>query len=513
MIPSSLSPQSSSLSPNKPRLEIREVGVVREIRESIARVEGLPSVLNGQIVHFGHEGKGMVMGFTENEVLILMFGGKERIKAGDEVWSRGEPFVLPVGERYLGRIVTALCEPCDGKAPIEPDAYLPAFCVAPGVMERKPVCHPLDTGVKILDAIIPVAKGQRQLLIGDRMTGKTTIAIDTMINQAGKNVICIYCCIGRSYSNLLKVVEIFKEKNVLPYTLIIAGIASASPGEQYLAPYTACTLGEYFMQHGRDVFVVFDDLTKHAWVYRQLSLLLGRPPGREAYPGDIFYIHSQLVERAGQLNDANGGGSMTFFPVCDTLQGDVTGYVQTNLISMTDGQTVISSALFNQGIKPAIDFGLSVSRIGNKASVPAMKKLAGKLRLEYLQYKELVRMTQLKTTLSEEAAARIRRGEVITELLMQYKHEPAPIEEQIFHLYALKLGVLDPLTNDTLKKFKKEIVPYARRQHPEVVEELCSSWDLTESVKRGLEEIFRSYFASQKKEKGEGTKDTVPEGG
>lgn len=479
-------------------LEVREVGVVTEIRESIARVNGLPSVMNGQIVHFGHDSLGMVMGFSEKEVLVLMFGGKEKIKAGDEVWSRGEPFTLPVGKGYIGRIVNALCEPCDGKPVVEPDGQLPAFCVAPGVMERKPVFSPLDTGVKILDAVIPVAKGQRQLLIGDRMTGKTQIAIDTIMNQADKNVICIYCCIGRSYSNLLKVVEVFKEKNVFNYSLIVAGIASAPVGEQFLAPYTACTLGEYFMQQGKDVFVVFDDLTKHSWVYRQLSLLLDRPPGRESYPGDIFYIHSQLVERAGQMSDANGGGSMTFFPICDTLQGDVTGYVQTNLISMTDGQTVISSALFNQGIKPAIDFGLSVSRIGNKASVPAMKKLAGKLRLEYLQYKELVRMTQLKTTLSDEASARLRRGEVITEILMQGKNEPAPIDEQILCLYALKNGILDPIPNQQLKRFKKEILAYAKKNYPSVMQDLYSKWDITDTVKAGFDELFKAYFEQAK---------------
>lgn len=483
----------------KPKIEMREIGVVREIRESIARVEGLPSVMNGQLVYFGHESRGMVMGFTEKEVLVLMFGGKESIKAGAEVWSRGESFTLPVGEKYIGRIVNSLCEPCDGKPPVEPDDHYPAFRIAPGVMERKPVSRAFDTGVKILDGIIPVAKGQRQLLIGDRMTGKTTIAVDSIINQHDKNVICIYCCIGRSYSNLLKVVEILKEKNAFAYTIIIAAIASSPSGEQYLAPYTACTLGEYFMYHGRDVFVAFDDLTKHSWVYRQLSLLLERPPGREAYPGDIFYIHSQLVERAGQMSDENGGGSMTFFPICDTLQGDVTGYVQTNLISMTDGQTVISSALFNQGIKPAIDFGLSVSRIGNKAQCKAMKELSSKLRLEYLQYKELVRMTQLRTSLSEEASARIRRGEVITELLMQDKQEPAPIEEQVLHLYALKLGILDPLSNIALKKFKKEIFEYARKEFPRVMEELTSKWILTDAIKKEMEEIFRSYFSTQKK--------------
>ena len=489
----------STLNPfAKPKIEIREIGYVKEIRESIAKVQGLPSVLNGQIVHFGHEGKGMVMGFTEHEVLVLMFGGKEKVKAGDEVWSRGEPFVLPAGNNFIGRIVNPLCEPCDGKPPVEPDEYLPAFKMGPGVMERKPVCSPLDTGVKILDAIIPVAKGQRQLIIGDRMTGKTTICLDTILAQKGRDIICIYACIGRSYSNLLKVVEIMKLNDAFKYSLIVAGIASAPVGEQFLAPYTACVLGEYFMQQGKHVFVVFDDLTKHAWVYRQLSLLLERPPGREAYPGDIFYIHSQLVERAGQLSDENGGGSMTFFPICDTLQGDVTGYVQTNLISMTDGQTVVSTALFNQGIKPAIDFGLSVSRIGNKASCHAMKKLAGRLRLEYLQYKELVRMTQLKTTLSDEAAARLRRGEVITEILMQNKHEPSPIEEQVLHLYALKQGVLDKLTSNVLKRFKKEILSYARKEFPSFIIELTSKYELTESVMKGMDEVFKSYFNSLK---------------
>ncbi len=482
----------------KPKIEIREIGHVREIRESIARVEGLPSVMNGQIVHFGHEGKGMVMGFTEKEVLVLMFGGKEKVKAGDEVWSRGERFVLPAGEKFIGRIVSALCDPCDGKPPIEPDEYIPAFSVAPGVMERKPVYAPLDTGVKILDAIIPVARGQRQLIIGDRMTGKTTICTDTILAQKGKDIICIYCCVGRSYSNLLKVVEIFKDHDAFKYTIIVAGTASAPAGEQFLSPYTACVLGEYFMMRGKNVFVVFDDLTKHAWVYRQLSLLLDRPPGREAYPGDIFYIHSQLVERAGQMSDENGGGSMTFFPICDTLQGDVTGYVQTNLISMTDGQTVVSSALFNQGVKPAIDFGLSVSRIGNKASVQAMKKLAGKLRLEYLQYKELVRMTQLKTTLSDEASARLRRGDVITEMLMQNKQEPSPIEEQILHLYALRQGVLDPLSNTTLKRFKKEILGYANKEFSSLMTELTTKWELNDSTSKGMDELFKSYFNSLK---------------
>lgn len=482
----------------KPYIEMREVGIVREIRESIARVEGLPSVVNGQIVHFGHEGKGMVMGFSRKEVLVLMFGGKEKIKGGDEVWSRGELFTVPVGYGYIGRVINSLCEPCDGKPPVEPDEEMPAFGTAAGIMERKLVSSALDTGIKTLDAVIPVAKGQRQLIIGDRMTGKTTLGIDTIINQKGKDVLCIYCSIGRSYSSLLKVAKIFKEHDCFPYTMIVTGAASSPAGEQFLAPYTAVTLGEYFMYNGKNVFVVFDDLTKHAWVYRQLSLLLQRPPGREAYPGDIFYIHSQLVERAGQLSDENGGGSMTFFPICDTLQGDITGYIQTNLISMTDGQTVISSSLFNQGVKPAIDLGLSVSRIGNKAQCPVMKELSSKIRLEYLQYKELVRMTQLRTTLAPEAAARLRRGEVITEILNQDRQEPSPLEEQVLLLYALKLGLLDPLSPQVLKKFKKEILEYARTELPGTMKELCTHWTLTDQIKKNFGLLFQNYFKTQK---------------
>ncbi|MEI6631871.1 MAG: F0F1 ATP synthase subunit alpha, partial [bacterium] len=422
--------------------QVREVGYVESVRKFIVIATGLPSCMNGQIVEFSTGTLGLVMGFTETKVQILVLGDATTIRAGDEVYNKSRSMVIPVSEAFLGRMVNALCQPQDCKGVIEAKEYFPAFRVAPGVMERVPVKETLETGTLLLDAIIPIAKGQRQLLIGDRLTGKTTVALDAILNQKGKNVVCIYCCIGKPYSSLLKILDILKEKEALDYTIIVTGVASLSTGEQYLAPYTACALGEYFMYKGRDVLAVFDDLTKHAWIYRQISLLLERAPGREAYPGDIFYIHSQLVERAGYLKPELGGGSMTFLPIVDILQGDVTGYIPTNLISMTDGQLYFSTSLFNKGFKPAIDFGLSVSRIGNKAQWPGIKGLSKTLRLDYLQYKELLQMTQLRTTgLSKEAESRLKRGEAINQLIIQDKNKPVALEEQIVYLYALSLGV------------------------------------------------------------------------
>ena len=348
-------PRADAMEPTaKPAatFEVREVGRVKSVRELIVRAVGLPSCMNGQMVSFSNGAKGMVMGFTEDEVQILMFGGKGRIRAGDEVYNRGEEFQVPVGEAFVGRIVNALCEPMDGKGSIASSESCAVFNDAPSLMERLPVDSTMETGARILDAVIPIARGQRQLVIGDRMTGKTTLCVDAILNQAGKHVVGIYCCIGKTYSGLVKIARLLQNRGAMDYSIIVSAPASTSAGEQYLAPYSAAALGEYFMRHGKDVLVVFDDLTKHAWVYRQLSLLLERAPGREAYPGDIFYIHSQLLERAAQLGKASGGGSMTFLPICDILQGDVTGYVPSNLVSMTDGQIYFSTDLFNKGIKP-----------------------------------------------------------------------------------------------------------------------------------------------------------------
>jgi len=489
--------QNSRLADNPAgmRFEVREIGHVQSVRKFIVIVKGMPSCMNGQIVEFANGALGLVMGFTEQAVQVLVLGDASAIRAGDEVYNKGKSLDLPVSEKFLGRIVNALCEPLDGQSPVQPETHFPVFKVAPGVMERVPVKETLETGTFILDAVIPIAKGQRQLLIGDRLTGKTTVAIDAILNQKGKSVVCIYACIGKPYSSLLKVLDILKDKDALSYSIIVSGIASVSAGEQYLAPYTACMLGEYFMSKGKDVFVVFDDLTKHAWIYRQISLLLERAPGREAYPGDIFYLHSQLVERAGYMRPEIGGGSMTFFPIVDILQGDVTGYIPTNLISMTDGQLYFSTTLFNKGFKPAIDFGLSVSRIGNKAQWPAMKDLSKTLRLDYLQYKELVQMTQLRTTaLSKDAEKRLRRGEAINQLIVQDKNVPVSIEEEIIYLYALNNGLLDNLSSGQIKDFKAQILGFMNSHYPQFSVKIRAtkelSDDLKEMIKNGLKEYI-----------------------
>ena len=475
--------------------EIREVGQVESVRKFIVIVKGLPSCMNGQIVEFANGTPGLVMGFNEDRVQVLVLGDATAIRSGDEVYNKGKSLTLPVSDGFLSRIVNSLCQPQDNEGPIEAKEFYPVFTVAPGVMDRAPVKETLETGTLILDAIIPIAKGQRQLIIGDRLTGKTTVGIDAILNQKGKGVICIYCCIGKPYSSFLKILETFKEKETFSYTIVVSGIASLSVGEQYLAPYSACVLGEYFMNKGKDVLVIFDDLTKHAWVYRQISLLLERAPGREAYPGDIFYIHSQLMERAGFLKPELGGGSMTFFPIVEILQGDVTGYISTNLISMTDGQLYFSTSLFNKGFKPAIDFGLSVSRIGNKAQWPAMKELSKSLRLDYLQYKELVQMTQLRTTgLSKEAELKLKRGEVMNQLIIQDKNKPVSLEEQVIYLYALDKGIFDNISINQVRDFKRDILSFMLKQYPQFCANLRNTRVLDDELKFQLQEGFKKYL-------------------
>ncbi len=472
--------------------DIREVGRVTSVREFIVKVEGLPSCINGQQVEFSNGDKGMVMGFTEHHALILLFGNKSKVHAGQEVYSHGQPFVIPVGESFLGRVVTSLGDSMDGRGPIEAAGTNPIFYEAPGVMERVPVKDALETGVRIIDASFPIAKGQRQLVIGDQMSGKTTIATDVILNQKGKGVLCIYCGIGQSQSSFLKVFRLLRERGALEYTIVVGGIASAPLGEQFLAPYAACALGEYFVSKGKDVFVAFDDLSKHAWAYRQMSLLLERSPGREAYPGDIFYVHSQMLERAGKFIPELGGGTMTFLPIVATIQGDITGYIQTNIISITDGQLYLSTPLFQKGFKPAIDFGLSVSRIGNRAQCAAMRELSGKLRLEYLQYQELLRMTTMKADLSAEAEKRLRRGELITFLFTQSKARPSSLAEQVIFLYAVRCGVLDALPL-VWPRFKKEITGWLDMRHPEILREIQGSQALSPELKGTLDRVLQEF--------------------
>jgi F-type H+-transporting ATPase subunit alpha len=474
--------------------------------------------MNGQLLDITASAKGMIMGFIEDEALILLLGRTEEVKVGDRAYSSMESFKIPVGEGFLGRVVNALAEPLDGKGPVavsgsasqpvsgfnpptgqpaNPQTHYPLFRDAPSVLERVPITEVFETGLLIIDATIPIGKGQRELIIGDRMIGKSTICIDAIINQKDKGVICIYCCIGRAYASLAKIVETFKVNGALDYTIIVSATASSPVGEQYLAPYTACALGEYFMDNGKDVFVVFDDLSKHAWAYRQISLLLERSPGRDAYPGDVFYLHSQLMERAGKLSPERGSGSMTFFPIVDTLQGDITGFIPSNLVSMTDGQIYLNSALFSAGFKPAIDLGLSVSRIGNKVQCPAMKELSAMLRLEYIQYNDLVRVTRFKAGISEEVSRALKHGEIVTQLFLQDRNKPYSLEEELILLYALRQNILEVLSKEAIERFKKNILNFAKANFSQVLGELQGKKTLTPEIKKGLNECLIAFFKKE----------------
>ena len=478
--------------------DIREVGEVMSVRQFIIIAKGLPFCMNGQIVEFAKGVLGLVIGFTEEDIQILVLGDAADIRAGDKVYNKGRSLKLPVGDAFVGRLVSGLCQPQDGLGAIEPKDYFPVFRVAPGVMERQPVKKAFETGTLILDAIIPTAKGQRQLLIGDRQTGKTTVAIDAIINQKGKDVICIYCIIGKPYSSLVKVIDLLKEHDALKYTVIVTGVASLSTAEQYLAPYTASMLGEYFMYKGKDVFVVFDDLSKHAWIYRQLSLLLDRAPGREAYPGDIFYIHSQLMERAGYLSEERGGGSMTFFPIVEILQGDLTGYIPTNIISMTDGQLFFSMDLFKKGFMPAIDFGLSVSRIGSKAQWDAMRSVTKTLRLDYIQYKEVLKVVQMQSSgISQDAQAKLKRGGAINGLINQYRNQPVATQVQIVYLNALNLGILDGLTKQQILQFRCDIYPYITKKYPAFFKDLRIAKKISKEMTENLNNRLKEYVTEK----------------
>jgi F-type H+/Na+-transporting ATPase subunit alpha len=473
--------------------DLHEVGTVTSVREFIVEVDGLPSCSYGQMVEFSNGDKGMVMGFSEKKVSILSFGGKGRIRRGFEVTSKGQGLEMGVGDGFLGRCVTGLGEPFDNEGLIAHDRYSSIFCEAPGVMERLPVNQALETGVRTIDSSFPIAKGQRQLIIGDQMTGKSSIAIDTILNQSNKGVICIYCAIGQSQASFLKLLRILKQRGAMSHSIVVAGIASAPLGEQFLAPYFASTLGEYFASQGKDVFIAFDDLGKHAWTYRQLSLLLQRSPGREAYPGDIFYVHSQLLERAGRFDSERGGGTMTFFPIVPTIQGDITGYIQTNLISITDGQLYLNTTLFQRGFRPAIDFGLSVSRIGNRAQCDAMKELSGKLRLEYLQYQELQSMRTMKTGFSEKPDLRLVRGQLVTELFTQTNGRSSSLAEQVIFLYALRQGLLDQKV-DSWNYFKMNIYHWIQKKYPQLISDIEGKKKISGSLKKILHNTISEFL-------------------
>lgn len=483
-----------------PLLDVREVGYVKEVKRGIAKISGLPNCVYGQLIQFAQGIKGIVMGFNPKEVLVIILGEEGNVSVGDSASSLTELLTVPVGDSFIGRTVNGLAEPVDSKGPILSSNFYPVFREAPGVMEREPIDQPILTGIKIIDLTIPIGKGQRELIIGDRQTGKSSIGIDAIINQKGKGVVCIYCWIGGSNAALRKILYTLNDHDALKHTIVVASPADTSAAEQYLAPYTAASLGEYFMHNGKDVLVVFDDLTKHAWIYRQMSLLLERSPGREAYPGDIFYLHSQLMERAGKLNEKWGSGSMTFLPVVETLQGDITGYIQTNLISMTDGQIYVSNALFKEGFKPAIDLGLSVSRIGSKVQSSAVKEVSQGLRLEYARYREMLRLTKLRTHLSSEAAEQMARGEALRELLIQTNNRPLSTEEEVVLFYAFKRRVLENLPVSALKKFIDGFFAYLLEKDPDTVRALSESKELSRDIKESLDKSVVEFFGKVKED-------------
>lgn len=489
--------------------EVKEVGLVEEVREGIlARIVGLPSCLLGQLVSFASLVQGMVVGCNPEEVHALLLGDASQVQPGEQVRGALRPFRIPVGSGFLGRIVNSLGAPLDGKGPIAAEASTPLFRKAPGIMERVPITRPLETGIKILDTMIPIGKGQRELILGDRMTGKTTLALDTVLNAQGRGVLCIYCLIGRSVTALLQAVQFLQASGSMGNTLVVAETASAPPGRQFLAPYAACAFGEFLMEQGKDVLVVFDDLTRHAWIHRQVSLILGRPAGKEAYPGDMFYLHSQLMERACALSKERGGGSMTFLPIVETQQGDVTGTIPSNVISMTDGQIYLSTHLFAEGFKPAIDLGLSVSRLGSKVQSSALREVSRSLRLEYLQLKELEQATKLRAFLSAEARGKLRQAAVLKELLVQDKHRPVSTEEQILLFSAYAQGMLKERSMEEVRRFKGEFYGFLKQTDPGFIEALRGAPTLTGQIQTKLREVIQGFFSRNGEghdEQGQGT--------
>lgn len=421
-------------------LEVGETGSVITIGDGIALVHGLQNAMSGELLLFPHDVYGMVLNLEEEHVGAVLMGDDSGIKEGDEVKRTGKIVEVPVGDMMLGRVVNALGQAIDGGAPITSDVYRPVERVAPGVMTRKSVHQPIQTGLKIIDSMIPIGKGQRELIIGDRQTGKTAIAIDTILNQKGKNVKCIYVAIGQKASTVAQIVEKLRSHGAMEYTTIVSATASEAAPLQYIAPYAGCAIGEEWMEKGEDVLIIYDDLSKHAVAYRTMSLLLKRPPGREAYPGDVFYLHSRLLERAAKLNDELGGGSLTALPIIETQAGDISAYIPTNVISITDGQIFLQTELFNSGVRPAVDSGLSVSRVGSAAQVKAMKQVSGSLKLELAQFREMQAFAKFGSDLDSATAETLAHGERLTKLLIQNQYDPMPVSHQVVSLFAAKIN-------------------------------------------------------------------------
>ena len=478
-------------------LEVSDVGTVIQVADGIARVHGLNNAMQGELLEFPGEVYGMVLNLEEDNVGAVLLGSHRNISEGDQVKTTGRVVEVPVGDNMLGRVVNALGQPIDGKGPIQTDKYRKIERVASGVITRKSVDTPLQTGIKAIDSMVPIGRGQRELIIGDRQTGKTAIAIDTIINQKGQGVKCIYVAIGQKASTVASLVKTLEEAGAMAYTTIGAATASELAPLQYIAPYSGCAIGEEWMENGEDVLVVYDDLTKHAAAYRTLSLLLKRPPGREAYPGDVFYLHSRLLERAARMSDEYGGGSLTALPIIETQAGDVSAYIPTNVISITDGQIYLETEMFNSGFRPAVNAGLSVSRVGGDAQIKAMKKIASPIRVELAQYRELASFAQFGSELDADTKEKLAQGERIKEVLKQPQYNPMPVEYQIIIIYAVTNKYLLDVPTEEITRFESEFFDFIKTKYPEIpsgiAQEKVISDTTEEKLKKAIEE-FKAEF-------------------
>ena len=472
------------------KLEVSDVGTVIQVADGIARIHGLAKAMQGELLEFPGDVYGMVLNLEEDNVGAVLLGDKKNISEGDTVKTTGRVVEVPVGDALTGRVVNALGQPIDGKGPITSDTFRRIERVAHGVIERKSVDTPLQTGIKAIDAMIPIGRGQRELIIGDRQTGKTSIAVDTIINQKGQNVHCIYVAIGQKASTVASIVKTFEDYGAMDYTTVVVSTASDLAPLQYIAPYSGCAIGEEWMERGDDVLVVYDDLTKHAAAYRTLSLLLKRPPGREAYPGDVFYLHSRLLERASRLSEDLGGGSLTALPIIETQAGDVSAYIPTNVISITDGQIYLETEMFNAGFRPAINAGLSVSRVGGSAQIKAMKKIAGPIRLELAQYRELASFAQFGSELDEATKNQLAQGERIREILKQPNYKPMPVEYQIVIIFAATKKLLLDVPTEKVLEFQDKLFRFIESKHPEIAAEIRDKKEISDDLAKRLTDVI-----------------------
>jgi F-type H+/Na+-transporting ATPase subunit alpha len=475
------------------KVSVDEVGTIISLGDGIARIHGLDKVMAGELLTFPHGISGLAMNLEEDQVGAVLLGDYTEVREGDEVKRTGRIMSVPTGDAMIGRVVNALGQPIDGKGPITASKYIAIERIAPGVIDRQPVREPMATGIKAIDSMIPIGRGQRELIIGDRQTGKTAVALDTIINSKGNNLICIYCAIGQKRSSIAQVVKVLEDYGAMEYTIVVAASASEPAPMLYLAPYAACAMGEYFRDTGKHSLVIYDDLSKHAAAYREISLLLRRPPGREAYPGDVFYLHSRLLERAAKMSDKMGGGSLTALPVIETQAGDVSAYIPTNVISITDGQIFLETDLFNSGVRPAVNVGISVSRVGGSAQIKAMRQVAGTLKLELAQYRELAAFAQFGSDLDKATQAQLNRGKRLVEILKQDQYQPLPFSKQIMTIFAGTNGYLDDLEVDQVRSFSDELSKYVESMNPKLLDAIMQKKTIDDAMKGEIEKILKEF--------------------